>query len=82
MNENDGMPTDNFALMFSVDEENDEGQFGIAMSLRYADGQKRVFDLKKMGEEPALVESYFFTLADPEDRDIEDDFDFDAFSDD
>lgn len=83
MNNTDGMPVNTFSLMFEVEEENVvEGLFGIAVTLRYADGQKRVFDLKKMGEEPALVESYMFTLTDPEDKDIEDDFDFDAYSDD
>ncbi len=83
MNNTDGMPVNTFSLMFEVEEENVvEGQFGIAVTLRYADGQKRVFDLKQMGAEPALVDSYIFTLSDPDDRDIEDDFDFDAYSDD
>ena len=82
MNNTDGMPVNTFRLLFEVEEENVEGQFGIAMTLRYADGKKRVFDLKEMGEVPALVEIYIFTLSDPEDSDIEDDFDFDAYSDD
>lgn len=83
MNNTDGMPVNTFSLMFEVEEENVvEGLFGIAVTLRYADSQKRVFDLREMGEVPALVESYMFTLTDPEDKDIEDDFDFDAYSDD
>ncbi|WP_432647914.1 hypothetical protein [Mitsuokella sp.] len=77
MNNTDGMPVNTFSLMFEVEEENVvEGLFGIAVTLRYADGQKRVFDLSEIGEVPALVESYMFTLTDPEDKDIEDDFDF------